>query len=91
MKGRVAGHQIIALSEHFKAMPHIEVWIDLASQFQHLITFAVVDAIGGRPLIILCLIPEGPSSLIFFARLVTDLSVQHINSAALRRLKSPKR
>ena len=33
-------------------MPHIEVWIDLASQFQHLITFAVVDAIGGRPLII---------------------------------------
>ena len=60
MKGRVAGHQIIALSEHFKAMPHIEVWIDLASQFQHLITFTVVDAIGGRPLIIPVLDFRGP-------------------------------
>ena len=60
MKGRVAGHQIIALSEHFKAMPHIEVWIDLSSQFQHLITFAVVDAIGSRPLIIPVVDPRGP-------------------------------
>ena len=65
MKGRVAGLQIIALSEHFKAMPHIEVWIDLSSQFQHLITFAVVDAIGGRTLIIPVVDSRGPRLIDF--------------------------